>query len=85
MNTSLTDSSKTTKQIKNFIPLTSANPRFHTRFYFTEPVYVHAFMHIDLRILLCILQRTLSAHTRFALSRPAYTRALTEANLRIHL
>ena len=85
MNTSLTDSSKTTKQIRHFIPLTSANPRFHTCFYFTEHAYVRAFMQTNPRILLCILQKTLSAHTRFSLSRPAYTRAFNEANLHTDL
>ena len=62
MNTSLTDNSKIEKQIRHFIPLTLANPRFHTRFYFTEPVYVRTFMQTNPRILLCILQKTLSTH-----------------------
>ena len=85
MITSLTDNSRIAKQIRHFIPLNSENPRFHTRFYFTEPAYVRAFMHTNPRILLCILQTTLSPRTRFSLSRPAYTRAFAKANLRIHL
>ena len=85
MNTLLTDISKIAEQIRHFIPLTSANPRFHTHFYFTEHAYVRSFMQTNPRIILCIIQKTLSAHTCFSLRRPAYTRAFAEANLRIHL
>ena len=56
MNTSLTDNSKTAKQIKHFIPLTSANPRFHTRFYFTEPAYIRAFTETNMLIDLQLFQ-----------------------------
>ena len=86
MNTSLTVSSKTTKQIRNFIPHTSANPRFHTPFYFTKPTYIHTFTETNLCILQCILFfRNPNCHMRFSLSGLAYTRAFHETNLLIDL
>ena len=58
---------------------------YHTRFSFTDPAYICAFMHINPRIPLHILQKTLTGHTRFSFIRSAYTRAFTETNQRILL
>ena len=65
-HTSLTDSSNIAEQIRHFIPHTSANPKLHTRFFFTEPAYIRAFTNTNPRIHLHILQNYF--HIPYALS-----------------
>ena len=79
-HTSSTDSSNTTEKIRPFMLHSSANPRFNTRFPFTDTAYIRASIQINLRIHLFILQGRYAlslyqtrVYTRFRCSELAYT------------